>query len=175
MDKIFLRELKVEAVIGIWEWERRIKQIVSIDLEMATEIAVNAKTQYVAVCNAMETLLVHRKIADDFLPLIQSSLSQIGVELRGCEVSRSICASISAVTEEDWRTEYLDKILSILSNRGLHGVEPKLFGLAQANLQMFCSSHMTHHQIWPGLLLLSMNSTILDILGLQSSPLLPRR
>jgi len=83
------------------------------DLEMATEIAVNAKTQYVAVCNAMETLLVHRKIADDFLPIIQSSLSQLEVELRGCELSRSICADISPVTEEDWRTEYLDEILSI--------------------------------------------------------------
>ena len=83
------------------------------DLEMATEIAINSKTQYVAACNAMETLLVHQKVARTFLPRIQVRLAQEGVELRGCKTSQSICPDMLAANSEDWSTEYLDKILSI--------------------------------------------------------------
>ena len=83
------------------------------DLEMATEIAINSKTQYVAACNAMETLLVHQKVARTFLPRIQVRLAQEGVELRGCKKSQSICPDMLAANSEDWSTEYLDKILSI--------------------------------------------------------------
>ena len=83
------------------------------DLEMATEIAINSKTQYVAACNAMETLLVHQKVAQTFLPRIQVRLAQEGVELRGCKKSQSICPDVLAANSEDWSTEYLDKILSI--------------------------------------------------------------
>ena len=83
------------------------------DLEMATEIAINSKTQYVAACNAMETLLVHQKVAQTFLPRIQVRLAQEGVELRGCKTSQSICPDMLAANSEDWNTEYLDKILSI--------------------------------------------------------------
>lgn len=83
------------------------------DLEMATEIAINSKTQYVAACNAMETLLVHQKVAQTFLPRIQVRLAQEGVELRGCKTSQSICPDMLTASSEDWSTEYLDKILSI--------------------------------------------------------------
>ena len=83
------------------------------DLEMATEIAINSKTQYVAACNAMETLLVHQKVAQAFLPRIQVRLAQEGVELRGCKTSQSICPDMLTASSEDWSTEYLDKILSI--------------------------------------------------------------
>ena len=83
------------------------------DLEMATEIAINSKTQYVAACNAMETLLVHQKVAQTFLPRIQVRLAQEGVELRGCKTSQSICPDMLVANSEDWSTEYLDKILSI--------------------------------------------------------------
>ena len=83
------------------------------DLEMASEIAINSKTQYVAACNAMETLLVHQKVARTFLPRIQVRLAQEGVELRGCKTSQSICPDMLAANSEDWSTEYLDKILSI--------------------------------------------------------------
>ena len=83
------------------------------DLEMATEIAINSKTQYVAACNAMETLLVHQRVAQTFLPKIQVRLAQEGVELRGCQTSQSICPDMLAANSEDWSTEYLDKILSI--------------------------------------------------------------
>ena len=83
------------------------------DLEMATEIVINSKTQYVAACNAMETLLVHQKVARTFLPRIQVRLAQEGVELRGCKASQSICPDILVANSGDWSTEYLDKILSI--------------------------------------------------------------
>ena len=83
------------------------------DLEMASEIAINSKTQYVAACNAMETLLVHQKVAQAFLPRIQVRLAQEGVELRGCKTSQSICPDMLTASSEDWSTEYLDKILSI--------------------------------------------------------------
>ena len=83
------------------------------DLEMATEIAINSKTQYVAACNAMETLLIHQRVAQTFLPRIQVRLAQEGVELRGCQTSQSICPDMLAANSEDWSTEYLDKILSI--------------------------------------------------------------
>ncbi|MCX7590741.1 MAG: glutamate-5-semialdehyde dehydrogenase, partial [Kiritimatiellae bacterium] len=88
------------------------------DLAMAEEIVVDAKCQYVAVCNAMETLLVHEAVAAVFLPRIKVTLEKHGVELRGCpKVRRHI--PVKAATERDWRTEYLDKILSIRVVRNL--------------------------------------------------------
>jgi glutamate-5-semialdehyde dehydrogenase len=83
------------------------------DLEMATKIVVNAKTQRPAVCNAMETLLVHQKIAGAFLPKVAAALKEKGVELRGCQKTREILPDCIPATEEDWKTEYLDLILAI--------------------------------------------------------------
>ena len=83
------------------------------DLDMAHDIAMNAKVQRPGVCNAMETLLVHRDVAAEFLPRIAKSLAEAGVELRGCEESRRLVPKMKPVTEEDWRTEYLDLILSV--------------------------------------------------------------
>lgn len=83
------------------------------DLQKAIDITVDAKTQYPAVCNAIETLLVHSAIASTFLPLAAAALQQRNVELRGDEPTRKILDSISAATEEDWSTEYSDLILSI--------------------------------------------------------------
>ena len=83
------------------------------DLDMAHAIAMNAKVQRPGVCNAMETLLVHRAVAADFLPRIAASMKEAGVELRGCEESRELVPEMEPVTEEDWRTEYLDLVLSV--------------------------------------------------------------
>ncbi len=84
------------------------------DLAMAEKIAVNAKCQRPGVCNAMETLLVHRNVAEKFLPAVAKALRAKGVELRGdrrtCEV---LGADVKPAMEEDWTTEYLDLILSI--------------------------------------------------------------
>jgi glutamate-5-semialdehyde dehydrogenase len=82
------------------------------DLQQAIDITVDAKTQYPAVCNAIETLLVHDSIASTFLPLVTAALQKRNVELRGDELSREI-VDISAATEADWSTEYSDLILAI--------------------------------------------------------------
>ena len=82
------------------------------DVEMAVSIAVDAKCQYVAVCNAAETLLVDERIASAYLPKVKEALEEKGVELRGCEKTKEIIA-VSPATEKDWETEYLDLILSV--------------------------------------------------------------
>jgi len=82
------------------------------ELEMAVRIAVDAKCQYVAVCNAAETLLVDEKIASSYLPKVKEALEERGVEIRGCEKTRAII-DVNPATEKDWETEYLDLILSV--------------------------------------------------------------
>ncbi|MFA0759797.1 MAG: hypothetical protein PVTTEEND_000532 [Candidatus Fervidibacter sp.] len=83
------------------------------DLEMAVNIIVNAKTQRPSVCNAAETLLVHKDIAEQFLPMAARALQEKGVELRGCERTQKILPDVKPATEEDWATEYLDLILAL--------------------------------------------------------------
>mgnify|MGYP001097827893 CR=1 FL=1 len=82
------------------------------DVPMAIRIAVDSKVQNVAVCNAMETLLVHRDIAEALLPALMTAMTDKHVRLLGDEQVRAIIA-VEAATEEDWRTEYLDYVLSI--------------------------------------------------------------
>ncbi len=82
------------------------------DIQKAVEITVDAKTQYPAVCNAIETLLVHSAIAPSFLPLAVVALRERHVELRGDEATRKLL-NMAAATEADWSTEYNDLILSI--------------------------------------------------------------
>ena len=84
------------------------------DLKMANNICMNAKVGYkVAVCNALETLLVHADTAEKFLPTFCETLQDSDVEIRGCERTQQLCPAAKPATEEDWRTEYLDYILSI--------------------------------------------------------------
>ncbi len=85
----------------------------SADLDMAKDVVVNAKTQKPGVCNAVETLLVHRDIADEFLPVVVSELEARGVEIRGCSVTRGIVPQVKEATEDDWYAEYLDLILAV--------------------------------------------------------------
>jgi glutamate-5-semialdehyde dehydrogenase len=91
----------------------------SADLEMATQICLNAKVQSPGVCNAMETLLVHEKVAVRFLPKIAKVLVKEGVELRGCSRTRKILPDAREAKKEDWSQEYLDLILSIRVVRGI--------------------------------------------------------
>ncbi|MHC4453403.1 MAG: glutamate-5-semialdehyde dehydrogenase, partial [Planctomycetota bacterium] len=83
------------------------------DLDMAREVCLNSKLQRPGTCNAMETMLVHEKISETFLPVVFKGMSEAGVELRGCEKSRKILPDIKQATEEDWSAEYLEKILSV--------------------------------------------------------------
>lgn len=84
----------------------------SADLNEAVRIVVDSKTQNLSVCNAAETLLVHQAVASEFLPMVALALQEKGVLLRGDDHTRAIIPC-DAATEEDWRTEYLDAILSI--------------------------------------------------------------
>ena len=83
------------------------------DLAMAERICFNAKVQRPAVCNAMETMLVHQTVAAEFLPSMLRQLRDAGVEIRGCERTRQIVSDVTPATEQDWRTEYLDLILAV--------------------------------------------------------------
>ena len=83
------------------------------DLEMAVKLTFNSKVQRPGVCNALETLLVHRDVAEDFLPAVTEKLAEAGVELRGCERSLDVVRSMNPATEEDWYAEYLDLILAV--------------------------------------------------------------
>jgi glutamate-5-semialdehyde dehydrogenase len=83
------------------------------DLDTAREIVVNAKVQRPGVCNAVETLLVHAGVADEFLPATFEALRDAGVELRGDERSRGVDGAVAPATEEDWATEYLALVLAV--------------------------------------------------------------
>lgn len=85
----------------------------SADIAMAEEICYNAKVQRPGVCNAMETMLVHRAIASQFLPGMAEKFGRAGVELRGCPETKRILPFIKAAKEEDWGHEYLDLILAV--------------------------------------------------------------
>jgi glutamate-5-semialdehyde dehydrogenase len=89
------------------------------DLEKAYTICLNAKVQRPGVCNAMETLLIDAPIASAFLPDMARLYRQHGVELRGCERSRSMVADMKKATEEDWYAEFLDLILAVRITDGL--------------------------------------------------------
>lgn len=83
------------------------------DLNMAQNICYNAKVQRPGVCNAMESMLVHRDIAARFLPSMLRKFKDAGVEIRGCSMTHRIAKGIKNATEKDYRTEYLDLILSV--------------------------------------------------------------
>ena len=85
----------------------------SADLDQARSIIINAKCQRPGVCNALETLLVHREIAEDLLPSVAQDLQAKEVTLKGCSKSQAIVPSLEEATFADWGTEYLDLILAI--------------------------------------------------------------
>lgn len=84
------------------------------DLPMAVSIVNNGKTRRVSVCNAVESLLVHENVAEEFLPMINAKLDEKHVEIRGCERTKAILGdSVVPATEEDYATEFLDYIISV--------------------------------------------------------------
>ncbi|RJP59592.1 MAG: glutamate-5-semialdehyde dehydrogenase [Deltaproteobacteria bacterium] len=91
----------------------------SADFSMAEDIVINAKVQRPGVCNALETLLVHKDIASDFLPSMIQKLQDRGVEIRGCPRALQTVPSVKQANEEDWYEEYLDLILSVKVVDGL--------------------------------------------------------
>jgi glutamate-5-semialdehyde dehydrogenase len=105
------------------------------DFDMAESVTLNAKTQRPGVCNAIETLLVDRAIADKFIPRIAAALTKAGVEIHGDETVRKLVSgdNIKAATEADWTTEYLDLIIALRVVDGLDG--------ALAHLAKYSSRH----------------------------------
>ncbi|KRQ87861.1 Gamma-glutamyl phosphate reductase [Caloramator mitchellensis] len=91
----------------------------SADFEMAENIIINAKVQRPGVCNAAESLLVNEDIASEFLPVICKKLIDMGVEVRGCEKTRQIINDVIQATEEDFKTEFLDLIISVKVVEGI--------------------------------------------------------
>lgn len=85
----------------------------SADLKMALNIIDNGKTQRPSVCNALETVLIHRDVAEEFLPMMKQKLDEHNVELRGCPLTKAVLRDIKAADEEDWATEYDDYILAV--------------------------------------------------------------
>lgn len=83
------------------------------DVAQAIAVCYDAKVQYPAVCNAIETVLVHRRVAPAFLPLLAKAYERAGVEMRGCDATRALLPDIKPATDADWDTEYLDLIVSI--------------------------------------------------------------
>jgi len=113
------------------------------DLAMAAKVAFNAKVQRPSVCNAMETLLVHRNIASRFLPHFCDQLKAAGVEVRGCPRTLELVPWAIAATEEDWDTEYLDLILSI---RLVDGLDDALEHIARHSSNLSESIITTNYQ-----------------------------
>ena len=89
------------------------------DPKQAVELAVNSKCQSVQVCNAMETLLVDKRCAEQLLPMLRSAFESYAIELRGCDETQKILPGISPATEDDWHTEYLAPMLSIKIVNGI--------------------------------------------------------
>ena len=89
------------------------------DFNKALNIIDNAKTQRLGVCNACESLVIHEKIAEEFLPLLRERLSKKRVEIRADEAARKVCSGLSEASEEDFAAEYLDRIISVKTVSGL--------------------------------------------------------
>ncbi|MBR4632062.1 MAG: glutamate-5-semialdehyde dehydrogenase [Elusimicrobia bacterium] len=83
------------------------------NIDMAIKVTINAKCQRPGVCNATETVLVHRDIANKVLPKLCKKFFENDTEVRGCKLTKSIVPEVKDATEQDWATEYLDKIVSI--------------------------------------------------------------
>jgi glutamate-5-semialdehyde dehydrogenase len=112
----FVRMVSERATVPVLKHDKGLCHVyvdAGADLPMAVEIALNAKVQRPGVCNAMETLLVHRAVADRFLPAVAGRLLEAGVEIRGCPATRALVPRARPATEADWDTEYLDLVLSV--------------------------------------------------------------
>jgi glutamate-5-semialdehyde dehydrogenase len=112
----FVRWVTEHARVPVLKHDRGLVHVfvdADADPDMATAIVMNAKVQRPSVCNAVETLLVHRDVAPRFLPAAAARLQAAGVELRGCPRTMALVPGIRAAAERDWDEEYLDLILAV--------------------------------------------------------------
>ena len=118
----------------------------SADPDMALEIAYNAKVQRPGVCNAMETLLVHRRLAPAFLPPLAEKFRSAGVELRGCPETRRILSGVKEASEEDWAAEYLDLILAVRVVDGLDQAVQHIIRYGSSHTEAIVTQDYTNAQ-----------------------------
>jgi len=118
----------------------------SADINMAQEICYNAKVQRPGVCNAMETMLVHRAIAPQFLPPMAQKFTQAGVELRGCPETKKILPPIRPANEEDWGKEYLDLILAVRIVNSLDEAIQHIIRYGSAHTEAIVTQDYAHAQ-----------------------------
>ncbi len=114
--KELIRALEHESQIPVIKHLEGVCQLYvdrDADLDRAERICINAKASRPGVCNSIENLLIHRQVAEVFVPRIVRALQAEGVEIRGCAETRRLVSGIDAAAEEDWATEYLDKVLSV--------------------------------------------------------------
>jgi glutamate-5-semialdehyde dehydrogenase len=114
--KELIRALEHESQIPVIKHLEGVCQLYvdrDADLDRAERICINAKASRPGVCNSIENLLIHRQVAETFVPRIVRALQGEGVEIRGCAEIRRLVSGIDAATDEDWATEYLDKVLSV--------------------------------------------------------------
>lgn len=116
------------------------------DLQNAADIVMNAKTQRVGVCNACESLLVHEKVKDAFLPVLAERLRRKNVEIRGDGETRELIPDAAAATEEDWGTEYLDYILSIKVVRSVEEAIAHINRYNTGHSEAILTNNYTHAQ-----------------------------
>ena len=116
------------------------------DLDMAQKIAFNAKVQRPGVCNALETLLVHRQIAPAFLPPMAKAFHDAGVELRGCPETRRILDGVKEASEEDWAAEYLDLILAVRVVEDLEQAIQHILRYGSSHTEAIVTRDYTHAQ-----------------------------
>ncbi|MCB2294061.1 glutamate-5-semialdehyde dehydrogenase [Clostridium algoriphilum] len=116
------------------------------DLNMAQEIIINAKTQRPGVCNAVETVLVHKNVAGAFLPKLSKKLYELGVEIRICEKGIGIIQGAKAATDADWATEYLDLILSIKIVNSMDDAINHIFEYGTKHSEAIITNNYTNSQ-----------------------------
>ncbi len=118
----------------------------SADISMAQAICYNAKVQRPGVCNAMETMLVHREIAPKFLPPMAEKFAQAGVELRGCPETLRILPTIKRAKEEDWGKEFLDLILAVRIVNSLDEAIQHIIRYGSAHTEAIVTQDYAHAQ-----------------------------
>ena len=118
------------------------------DVEMATRLVDNAKTQRPGVCNALECLLVHADAAASVLPRVGQRLTEAGVLLRGCAQARQILPGIQEATDEDWGTEYLDLVLAVRVVPDLDAALDHVARYGSNHTEAICTNNYQHAQRW---------------------------
>ena len=99
------------------------------DIDMAVKVASNAKNQRPSVCNAIETLLVHKDRAEEFLPLFAEESKRFGLDIRGCDTTCKILTDAKRATEEDYETEYDDYIIAVKVVEGVEEAVKQCYNL----------------------------------------------